>query len=315
MSTEQGRSRLPPQNLGAVERFVAQSLGSGDFALEPFASLGYQTTVYACETATGEYIVRHGHSATNMAKDRYAAEHFARPDLPIPRVVAVGRLADKTSLCLSERAPGGVADAASLATTGTGLNRQFNEVLQAIHTTDVSGSRGYAYAKGNGQGALPSWLQALGLRNAGYRYWARLAGNAATLDQNEFKEIAALQRNLGGFALTTEERRLCHGDPKDSNLIAAPDRLTVIDWSRFEYGDPAYDLGILHVRHPGAVDPAAHAEAIGLTDTHLTERTLYYALGECLVAMGYFGQEGLETEVAATQERLVAIAHEASSIG
>ena len=314
MTAQQGRSRLPSVNPDVMQQFVAENLGSDEFALEPFDSLGYETRVYACATPTAAYIVRHGHNATDMAKDRYAAEHFGRDQLPIPRILAITRLADKTSLCLSERAPGGVPDGAELADSHTELNRRFRTVLQAIHTSDVSVSKGYGYANGNGQGRLPRWLSGPGVRNVGYRYWARLAGDAVTMDRGDFKEVAGLQRHLGKFALSHEERRLCHGDLKDSNLVGDDSHLAVIDWARFEYGDPAYDLGILHVRHPGAMDVAAHAEAIGLTTTNLQERVLHYALGECLVGLGYFGKQGMEAEVTATEQRLVAIADEASAM-
>ena len=313
-SALEGANSTPPRpNAEAIHRFVARSLRSEDFALEAFDSLGYQTNVYACTAAAGEYVLRHGRGRADMAKDRYAASMFGRAELSIPRVLAIGRLADKSVLCLSERAPGVVPDEAEFANAGTQLNQRFRQALQAIHTSDVSASTGYGYANAAGQGMLPRWLYAPGVRNVGYRYWARLAGNATIMDKNDFKEVARLQRHLGKFALT-DERRLCHGDLKASNVVADEGHLAVIDWARFEYGDPAYDLGILHVRYPGAVDVTAHATAIGLAETYLQERMLYYALGEGLVSMGYFGTHALETELASSEQRLLDIADEASSM-
>ena len=125
-------------------------------------------------------------------------------------------------------------------------------------------------------------------------------------------DILAVQRRLGKACVTV--RRLCHGDLKSANLLASRGAMTgVIDWARFEYNDPAHDLGILHVRYPGAVDAEAHAEAIGLTTRGLRERVLYYAMHECQVAIAFFGSQENADELKKADHRLIELTNEAET--
>lgn len=313
-SYEERQFGFPEDDQAAANAFVEAALGTDEFKIELHSSQGYRSRTYMCTSSAGLYVLRHGYDAVGMEKDRYAGEHFSSADLVVPRVLNVQVQDDRSALCLSECIPGEVLDEVLLGTPGTDLNVSFNESLQTLHTTDVSDSKWFGFAKGNGNGKLPKWLFDLGVqRRVSELYWGRFAREHTSLDKARFKDITTLRRELAGFCIT--ERMLYHGDLKHDNLLAQDDRITgVIDWARYGYGDPAHDLGMLHVRYPNAVDAVRHAETIKLNDKGLQERVAYYALSECNVALGFYGEQGNEKKFIETEQRLIEIADEADSL-
>lgn len=310
-SYEDRQFGFPEDDQAAINAFVETTLGTDEFEIELHSSQGYRSRTFMCASSAGLFVLRHGFDVSGMEKDRYAGEHFLSSDLVVPRVLNVQTQDDKSAFCLSQRVPGEILDETLLGTPGTNLNVSFNESLRTLHGTDVDDSRWFGFARSNGDGRLPKWLFDLGVqRRVTELYWGRLAREYTSIDKARFKDINAMRRELAGFCIT--ERMLYHGDLKHDNLLAQNDRITgVIDWSRFGYGDPAHDLGMLHVRYPNAVDATQHAEAIKLNDNGLQERVTYYAMNECNVALGFFGKQGNEQKFTETEKRLIEIADEA----
>jgi aminoglycoside phosphotransferase (APT) family kinase protein len=310
-SYEDRQFGFPKDDPAAANAFVEAAIGTNEFEIELHSSQGYRSHTYMCTSSAERYILRHGFDTIGMEKDRYAGEYFSSDDLVVPRVLSIQAQDDKSAFCLSECIPGEVLDEDLLNTPGTDLNVSFNEALQTLHTTDVSDSKWFGFAKGNGSGTLPKWLFDLGAqRKASELYWGRFAREHTSIDKARFKDITAMKRVLAGFCIT--ERMLYHGDLKHDNLLAQGGQITgVIDWARYGYGDPAHDLGMVHVRYPGAVDLAQHVEAIKLSEKGLQERVVYYALSECSVALGFYGRQGNEQKFAETEQRFVEIADEA----
>jgi aminoglycoside phosphotransferase (APT) family kinase protein len=293
--------------------FISDRLHTDQFEVRVNEQQGYMSQAYAVTTEDGNYILRHGRDWRGMQKDAYAAGHFASPLVPVPQVLGLARLDDKSALCLSERLPGSAPYEEQLSLPGTPFNTALNQTLQAIHTADVSASRGYGYGKANGNGLLPRPLFTLGVQRTLFSaVLTRQTALYSSIEETSLLDIMAIKRQLGKACIT--ERRLCHGDLKSDNLLASRGKMTgVLDWARFEYNDPAHDLGILHVRYPGAVDAEAHARAIKLTARGLRERVLYYAMTECLVAIAFFGAKEHSDELAKADQRLIGLAAEAET--
>jgi aminoglycoside phosphotransferase (APT) family kinase protein len=308
------QNNLPPENPGAAAAFVQDVLGTDCFELEAFPNQGYMSRTYSCDTSDRSFILRHGTDYKGMAKDRFVGDCFSEV-LPVPAVVGLRRVEDRSAMCLSVRLDGEVADRESLGRQGTPLNASFAQALQALHSVDLSGCRGWGFAGANGRGPFPKWLFAMGAQNrVGEIYFGRLARRETDIDRTSFRDILAMQRSLGKAATGVDERRLCHGDLKSGNILADGDQVTgIIDWARFSYADPAYDLGMLHVRYPGAIDYQAHCEAIGVRQDNLDERVRYHAIGECTVAIWFFGKIGNEAKKAEAERRLLQIANEAET--
>lgn len=269
------------------------------------------TRVYACRTGTSEYVVRHGTKDTDFRRDQFIANTFGNR-LPVAPVRSIGKLPDNSFACLSDRLPGEPATERLLVTSGP-INQSFADVLARIHTTDVRSTRGYGPARENGKGVLPRALYGAALRLTP-AIMSGVTWRHTAIDRTSFKDIAGVYHSLGLSAARIPERRLLHGDLKADNMLTDGTTITgVIDWARFAYGDPALDLGILHVRYPGILNVEKYVESIDLNPDSIRDRILYYAIGECCVAITFFNQSGLQLQRAQVEQRLLQIVDQAES--
>lgn len=304
---------LPGEDVAAVTSATSRILGTDELRIEPFESEGFMTRVYSCKTYAGdEYILRHGRRSDDFSRDKYVGDRFGGV-LPVPKVFGIRMLKDRSALCVSERLPGVSPDEHQLDSQGSDINISFAELLRRMHTVDISATRGYGQATATGVGMSPGWLRGLGTRAVAYEF-SRKAARVSDIDRPTFREIVKIQRSLEPYALKNTDRRLTHGDLKADNLLSDGQSITgVIDWARFGYYDLAFDLGVLHARKSGAVDNVAHAEAVGADPDTISKRVLYYALGECTVAIAFFNSVGYTGGQIGYENRLVEIANEAET--
>lgn len=303
---------LPASEVKAVEQSVADILGVDSLDIVPFDSNGKVSTVYSCSVGGEKYIVKHSYDGYTLQKDEYASR-FATPELPVPEVLGVKRLRDGSSIGVSRLMPGHEMLDTDFTADGP-LMKIVLATLRNIHTTDVSDSHGYGFAKANGQGAFPKLLFSGRTRySLEIGYWRFLAKRNTELKPSVFKEALHTHMQLSRFCITP--RMLYHGDIKADNLLVHAGSVSaVLDWGRFGYGDPAIDLGNMYTRYPGAIDHEAYCETIGLTPKNIRQRVLYYAMNECVISIAFHGKRQDNPNRQAWEQRLLELAEEAKGL-
>jgi len=239
--------------LGSVLR---EHFGDGVEAVESLTG-GFFSRAYAVSAGGREYVVRlnaAAHAAESFAKDDYAWRHFASPDLPIPRVVAIGET-DADQYAISERVAGRTLMDCSAAERRTALPALL-DTLEVMGNVGVGGSTGYGDWDGGGNARFASWQAFLAdiIENhpeGYYKDWHRFLRNGF-IERDVFETV--YERMLQLAEGCPDMRALIHNDYQFENVIVDGGRVTgVIDWANALYGDPLYDvawLGWISI-HPG----------------------------------------------------------------
>lgn len=234
----EGQNNLPPENTASIVVFTQQSLGVRNINVESLPTQGYMTRVYACQTETGEYVIRHGAKDTGFRHDQFIANTFG-DRLPVAPVRSIGELPDKSFACLSDRLPGEPATEHLLVAAGP-ANRSFTDVLAQIHTVDIGSTRGYGPARGNGRGTLPRALYGAALRLTP-AITSGVTWRHTAIDRTSFRDIAGVYHSLGLSAARIPERRLLHGDLKADNVLTDGKAITALSTGHGSL------MGILHL--------------------------------------------------------------------
>jgi hygromycin-B 4-O-kinase len=204
---------------------------------------GELSRAYGFGTGEGEFVVRFNANEVGFRRDRYASEHFASPELPIPRILAIGQ-AEGTAFALSEFVRGEHLHMRSPGEYLRLLPRAL-DVLDALHRIDAGDAVGLGYWQEPGRGQFPTWRRYLAAvieeEPAGFfAGWHRLF-NESFLERDLYE--ATHRRMLELAAACPEERWILHGDFGFDNVLADRERITgVLDWSDLAYGDFVYDL-------------------------------------------------------------------------
>lgn len=204
-------------------------------------SLDSQAFGFRC--GTDDLVVRINRSRRGFEKDAFVQRRFGSC-LPIPEIMAIGRLDDGHHFCVSRRATGvrihdlDTADLPWIAGPAA-------DMMAAIAAADLAGTSGFGHFDATGAGADLTWRGFL----------------AAIVDPQRFDWRAAdlkvrallgrglrLVEELAGHC--PERRRLIHGDFGSYNLLTDGRRIAaVIDWDRALFGDPLYEAaGVLFWR-------------------------------------------------------------------
>jgi hygromycin-B 4-O-kinase len=291
-------------------RLPANTVGEA----QPLAG-GFFSRAYACRVGGQEYVVRlnsAAHAAESFAKDAYAWRHFVAPELPIPRVIASGMVAED-AWAISERVPGRTLDEHTPAVRRALLPATL-EALDAIGRADVSASRGYGYWDAHGVGPYPSWRAFLTVINENhsegyYQNWHALFRDSF-LEREVFD--AVYRRMLRLAEHCPEERALIHNDYQYENVMADERRITgVIDWGGAMYGDPLYDVARLLAlsARPGwwhADGPELLRARYGQLPRY-DERVLCYACHTGLDDLMFYAKNGKRGDYDFVRNRLLAL--------
>jgi hygromycin-B 4-O-kinase len=174
------------------------------------------------------------------------------------------------------------------------------DTLDAIHTADVSGSRGWGVIDAEGQGSADNWpahLAGVADEEPGgfFGEWHRLF-DQGLLERDRFERIYARMVDL--FPYCPQTRWLVHGDFGFSNVLAHEGRISaVLDWANARYGDFLYDVAWLDTWAPelnlGEACRARYAGR-GLPVPHFAERLECYRSYIALNALLFFAHAGDE---------------------
>jgi hygromycin-B 4-O-kinase len=201
---------------------------------------GESAEVFLFEAAGTEYVLRIHSSSSQFIKDRYAFANFRSPAVPIPEIVGQGRFDIGHFFAVSVKAPGVTHSELSVADRLAAVPSVLRTV-DAIHATDVSGSKGYGYWRGSGS-ARCATLRA-------HLESTAMTGRAALRDKPYGDQV--FHRSLVGrmrslFEYLPEHRCLVHGDFGHDNLLVDHGNVSaVLDWGGSAYGDFMHDVAWL----------------------------------------------------------------------
>lgn len=264
---------------------------AGDLSPVRVLTGGQVARTFAFRASGRPYIIRFGHLPHAFARDRYAGEHFAAPDLPIPRVVTLGQF-DGLQYAISERLPGRPLTRLPVAT----LRSVFPLLLDALdrlHRIDVANGQGFGVWREDGVGHAASWrdhLAAIDVEEAD-GYWAgwRALFDTSFLERDLFERSYDRMLRLADYC--PEERGLVHGDFGFDNALSDSARITgILDWANVAYGDPLFDVAWLAFwsNHP-AID-ALLRERYAPTTPRYRERLACYEYRIGLDGLRFFAK-------------------------
>lgn len=300
-----------------ARRLVRTVLGTRATEPRPLAS-GAWSQAFEMTVDGSQVVLRIGSHATEFAKDEIAAG-FARPGLPVPRVLIRG-VFDGWHYAITTRAYGIGVDDLSAVDVRSALPSLLTTV-EAIGRVDLTGTTGYGIWTPAGTAPYDSWSEALlaigteTVRVPGWR--GTLADTAIGLGPIDIG-LAAIAA-LGSYL--PDERRMIHGDLLSRNVLTAENAVTaVLDLGNAMYGDSLYDFAWLIYWwrwNPQwrSVDIRAelsiHWQAAGLTPSYLYERLHAYLIHIGLDAIAYCTFRGRWDEVRSNVDTVVALASSA----
>ena len=179
----------------------------------------------------------------SFEKEAYLYERLA-PRIPIPRIYHTGHFQD-VYYAISQRVPGKPLTRLSWLENEQLLS-SLVELVDSIHHSDVSNTRGYGTIDNTSTGFFSSWRKSL-LSVAEEEAEGEFYGKWHTLFEQTFLERdlfdAVYKRMKSLLDLCPEDRYLLHGGPAYGNVLAQDGKITaVLDWLDAQYGDFVHDI-------------------------------------------------------------------------
>jgi hygromycin-B 4-O-kinase len=188
-----------------------------------------------------------------LYKDYYVSTKLVSPHVPVAEFVAIGDFEGGT-YAVTRRCPGKILDELDKHAYKA-LIPQLVEVLEQIHQSDVSATRGYGSFDAEGNGRWKNWasyLLAVGLEETDelgfYGQWHSLFDEGILerdfffLLYDELKERSVELPDV---------RSLVHADFGFDNVLANDGGVTaVIDWANASFGDFLFDVARMQLLQP-----------------------------------------------------------------
>jgi hygromycin-B 4-O-kinase len=201
-----------------------------------------QAFSYRVEPGGREYVVRFSTRDEDFRKDQLATA-FAAPNLPIPKVLALGKAFDGY-YAIGERATGTHLDALNGEELVQALPSLFS-ALESMRQADVSTSAGYGVWDAKGDAPQPTWRDAL-LAIGSDAGSPRIAGWRRRLEQSPTGSAPFETASRKLFELVDkvpDARHLVHADLLNYNVLVEGNRISaVLDWGSAMYGDWVFDI-------------------------------------------------------------------------
>lgn len=206
-----------------------------------------QTFIF--RTDERDYVIRFNadNMDANFEKEEFIAATYGSSSVPIPEVIAIGRL-HELHYCITPRIVGERLDRLTPEEVSRALPSVI-ETLNAIHDTDIGQPQGYGLFDGHGRGFFPDWASNLTFvkdeeRSDGfYGKWHSLF-ETSFLDRQRFDRVYGHMEAL--LSCCPNERFLVHGGYGFGNLLINNGQVSaVLDWIDSKYGDPLYDVAVL----------------------------------------------------------------------
>ncbi|GLV55478.1 hypothetical protein KDH_23220 [Dictyobacter sp. S3.2.2.5] len=207
-------------------------------------------------SAGADYIIRFNKDNmlnANLPKEAYLYQKLAPAGVPIPEILATGRLGE-LYYAISRKAPGKMLEQLPIQEVEQ-LLPQAIHIIDTIHHIDISDTTGYGVFDRQGKAQARSWGGAL--LNVGkeeddkdfFGKWYHLFEDSF-LERALFREVYQKMREL--LKHCPAERYLLYGNPSFRNFLAEDGQITAaLDWVDAMYGDFVYDIAYLDFWSPG----------------------------------------------------------------
>lgn len=272
---------------------------------------GEGSQAYSFRASGDEYILRiNKHHTLGFRKDEYAFTHYASPEIPIPKIYKIGNINPDLRFCISEKVEGKIV-MAFRGKEAELLQPALFDVLDSIHATDVSATKGYGKWSAEGEGEFASWKEHLLTVDK----YAKGGAGIPSLFETTFLEKdfwdVAHARFVELVAYCPEERFLVHGDYGFNNVLSDGTKITgVIDWENSMYGDFLFDVAwlsfwsrtvdyqSLYLEHSNKKNGDMNTAKI----KNFEERMLCYKLCIGLVSLSFYAYSGQREKYDGTKE-------------
>lgn len=231
-------SNKPSLSKDALQELVLREFSPSAETLNQLVE-GEESQAFSFKDKNKNYVLRVHVSAEGFKKDEYAFQNFVSEKIPIPEVFKIGCVDSNHSFCISKQFPGTTLQDSSEETIDK-LLVPTDEVLNAIHDTDISSTSGFGDFDSEGNGKYNSWRDFLNaVLEPENNQWDEVRKQSdAKLINDIMHEFEAL------LSYCPEERQLLHADFGSNNLLAHGVKITgVLDWEEAKYGDPLFDMG------------------------------------------------------------------------
>lgn len=246
------------------------------------------------------YVIRvNKHSDRGFAKDHYAYSHFNSDRLPIPEVIEIGTLDNGNYYAISIAAKGVQFKNLDIIDQKYLLPKLF-DILNTIHTTDISATTGYGKWDHHGLATYSSWKSML----LNVDMYAKDLFDTTFLEKSQWD--ISYNKFLELLPFCPEDRYLVHGDYSSDNIITTPTTVTaILDWETAMYGDYLYDVAWMQFFSKGINYEQAFLEYHHATSIlHFTERVLCYQLYIGMSSLSFYAYSGQREKYDGTVEKL-----------
>ena len=221
-----------------VLTFLQKSFHKDIVSVEPIKG-GELAQVFFFTLNNKAYVIRVNTAFEHFEKDKYAYEHFTSEHLPIPEMIALGKLNDTYFYAISTRVPG-IPVSQIKGAAMQKLMPNLMQTLDTIRTTDISGTSGFGDFDSHGKGKCASWKEFLLSISDEESFSWNMVFTETCFDKTVYDSTYEVLLQLISFC--PEERYLIHGDFGFDNVLCDREKVTgVLDWSYAAYGDFLFD--------------------------------------------------------------------------
>ncbi|MDP2788546.1 MAG: aminoglycoside phosphotransferase family protein [bacterium] len=274
-----------------------------------FIEGGEGSQAFSFSTNNKTYVIRVNTRDDSFKHDNYAYEHFHSNKLPIPKIIEIGKLDDKYYFAISEKVGGKKIDAFSEEEQAV-IKPKLLEILDIVHSTDISSTSGYGGWDNTGNGHYESWSTFL----KSLKKWVEPKDTPSLFETTILeKEVWEKVYNeiLKLVQYCPEERHLVHGDYGFDNVFSDGKNITgVIDWGEAKYGDFIYDCAWLSYwskKHYYRDLLKKYFTEKSLMIFHFDERMRCYELHIGLGALSFYANSQQDTKYYWNKERLLSL--------
>ena len=264
--------------INEVQSFLTDKENAISDSIEQFPR-GHISQAYGFEDAhNNRLVLRVAPNNKDFLADKFAYDKFGK-NLPIPKIVEIGKFDEESFYCISERVKGNISDKLT--------DEEMKNILPVIHKefasmfkTDISIFTGYGHPDINtGNAPFISWGDVMQARLDDI-YGEGVEQSAINLGLGADIVGKFRQQYDDNLEYASEVRRLTHGDLGFDNLLVDNGRVTaLIDWAGIGYGDWMYDFAKLDFWWPKRFgDAKEFADKYDLDADNLEQRkALYWA--------------------------------------
>lgn len=251
------------------------------------------------------FVIRINRDDHGFKKDQYSYEHFASPQIPIPKTIDLGTFSDTFFYSITEKVPGKILDEFKESEQ---LVTSVLETLDVIHSTPISGEK-YGHWDETGEGSHDTWKAHL-LELLTYNQKDLETNKCADwLERSMVDELT--EKFVALVEYCPEVRHLLHADFESSNTLSDGEKITgVIDWANAKYGDPVFDIAWIDfwkekIDYKGAFKK--HLLDRGRDIEHYDERVLCYMLYFGIGCLFFFAKSHQQGSYDWTKNRLLSL--------